>query len=204
MRLTPRSTEFFDLITEAAGNLVTATALLREFVAAPPVEREAIAQRIHAVENLGDDLTHQVMVQLNKSFITPFDREDIQALAARIDDVLDAIDAAADLAVLYRVDELPPGVEAQVKVLERAAGLTARSMPGLAKVGELEPFWVEINDLENEADRIYRRLLADLFQPGADALTVLKTKEVVEQLEEAADAFEHIADVVQTIAVKES
>jgi len=89
-------------------------------------------------------------------------------------------------------------------VLCRAAELTASSMPGLAKVGDLEPFWIEINELENEADRVYRRILAHLFEPGGDALEVLKTKEVVEQFELAADAFEHVADVVQTIAVKES
>jgi predicted phosphate transport protein (TIGR00153 family) len=204
MRLTPRGTRFFDLLTEAAKNLVTATALLRDLVAAEPAGREPIAGRLHEVEHQGDELMHTIMVELNSSFVTPFDREDIQALASKIDDVLDFMDTAADLAVLYRVEDFPPGTDALVAVLCRSSELTAASMPGLAKVGELEPYWIEVNELENEADRIYRRVLAQLFEPGADALEVLKTKEVVEQFELAADAFEHVADVVQTIAVKES
>ncbi|MEU4253640.1 DUF47 family protein [Amycolatopsis sp. NPDC026612] len=204
MRFTPRGTRFFDLLTDAAANLVTATALLSDLVVAEPGEREALAKRLHEVEHQGDELTHTIMVELNSSFVTPFDREDIQALAAKIDDVLDFMDTAADLAVLYRIDAFPPGTDLLIRVLSRAAELTAASMPGLAKVGDLEPFWIEINELENEADRIYRRMLAHLFEPGGDALEVLKTKEVVEQFELAADAFEHIGDVVQTIAVKES
>jgi predicted phosphate transport protein (TIGR00153 family) len=204
MRFTPRGTRFFELLTDAARNLVTATGLLTDLVAAEPGEREPIAKRLHEVEHQGDELTHTIMVELNSSFVTPFDREDIQALAAKIDDVLDFMDTAADLAVLYRIGAFPPGTDLLVRVLGRAAELTASSMPGLSKVGDLEPFWIEINELENEADRIYRRILAQLFEPGGDALEVLKTKEVVEQFELAADAFEHIGDVVQTIAVKES
>ncbi|GAA3524613.1 DUF47 family protein [Amycolatopsis ultiminotia] len=204
MRITPRGSQFFRLLTDAAANLVTATGLLRELTEAAPQEREAIAGRLHEVEHAGDDLTHTIMVELNSSFVTPFDREDIQTLAARVDDVLDYLDTAADLAVLYRLDTFPPGTELLLRVLCRAAEITAESMPGLAKVGELAPYWIEVNELENEADRVYRRVLAHLFQPGADALEVLKTKEVMEQFELAADAFEHVADVVQTIAVKES
>ncbi|GAA1018857.1 MULTISPECIES: DUF47 domain-containing protein [Amycolatopsis] len=204
MRIKPRGSQFFQLLADAAANLVTATALLRDLTEAPPGEREAIAARLHEVEHAGDDLTHTVMVELNSTFVTPFDREDIQALAARIDDVLDFLDTAADLAVLYRLAEFPPGTKGMLRVLSRAAELTAEAMPGLAKVGELSPYWIEINALENEADHTYRRMLADLFQPGADALEVLKAKEVVEQFELAADGFEHVADVVQTIAVKES
>jgi predicted phosphate transport protein (TIGR00153 family) len=204
MRFTPRGTRFFDLLADAAKNLVTATALLRDLVAADPAEREPIAKRLHEVEHQGDELIHTIMVELNSSFVTPFDREDIQALAAKIDDVLDFMDTAADLAVLYRIGAFPSGTDVLVRVLCRSAELTATAMPGLAKVGDLEPFWIEINELENEADRVYRRILAHLFEPGGDALEVLKTKEVVEQFELAADAFEHVADVVQTIAVKES
>ncbi|WP_103349048.1 DUF47 domain-containing protein [Amycolatopsis sp. CA-128772] len=204
MRFTPRGTRFFDLLAEAAKNLVSATALLSDLVAADPAEREPLAKRLHEVEHQGDELTHTIMVELNSSFVTPFDREDIQALAAKIDDVLDFMDTAADLAVLYRIGAFPPGTDVLLRVLCRSAELTATAMPGLAKVGDLEPFWIEINELENEADRVYRRILAHLFEPGGDALEVLKTKEVVEQFELAADAFEHVADVVQTIAVKES
>ncbi|MEU4674042.1 DUF47 family protein [Amycolatopsis sp. NPDC023774] len=154
MRLTPRGTKFFDLLTDAAGNLVTATGLLRELVGVEPGEREPIAKRLQDVEHRGDELTHTIMVELNSSFVTPFDREDIQALAARIDDVLDFMETAADLSVLYRLERFPPGTETLVRLLCRCSELTASAMPGLAKVSECEPFWIEINELENEVDRV--------------------------------------------------
>jgi predicted phosphate transport protein (TIGR00153 family) len=207
VRLTPRDTRFFDLLTTAAGNLVTGSGLLSELVSVPMAEREKVAQLMHDTEHLGDDATQEIMLALNTSFITPFDRQDIQLLASRIDDVLDDMDEAADLAVLYRIDEFPPGVTKMVELLCRAAALTADAMPGLRKVTELSAFWQEINAIEDEADGVYRRLLAHLFNDGwagGDPLTVLKTKEIVDRLESAADAFEHVADVVQTIAVKES
>ncbi|KAA9150113.1 DUF47 family protein [Amycolatopsis acidicola] len=204
MRLTPRDNRFFELLTQAATNLVTGAKLLSELVAAPPGERGPIAARMHEIENAGDDVTHEIMLTLNTSFITPFDRQDIGILAARLDDVLDEMDEAADLAVLYQIGDFPPGVEKLVELLCRAADLTAGAMPGLRKVTELAPFWREANSIEDEADGVYRRLLAYLFNNGADPLTVLKTKEVIDRLESAADSFEHVADVVQTIAVKES
>ncbi|HVV14730.1 DUF47 domain-containing protein [Amycolatopsis sp.] len=205
MRLTPRDNRFFELLTQAAANLVTGARLLSELVAAPPGERAAISARMREIEHQGDDVTHEIMLALNTSFITPFDRQDIQFLAARIDDVLDDMDEAADLAVLYRIEDFPPGVEKLVELLGRAAELTAEAMPGLRKVTELAPFWKEVNTIEDDADGVYRRLLAHLFNGGgADPLTVLKTKEVIDRLESAADSFEHVADVVQTIAVKES
>ncbi|GAB2971489.1 DUF47 family protein [Amycolatopsis acidiphila] len=207
MRLTPRDTRFFDLLTTAAGNLVTGAGLLTELISVPIAEREKVAQLMHDTEHLGDDATQEIMLALNTSFITPFDRQDIQLLASRLDDVLDDMDEAADLAVLYRIDEFPPGVEKMVELLARAAALTAEAMPGMRKVTELSAFWEEVNAIEDEADGVYRRLLAHLFNDGwagGDPLKVMKAKEIVDRLESAADAFEHVADVVQTIAVKES
>ncbi|HEX7188238.1 MAG TPA: DUF47 family protein, partial [Actinomycetes bacterium] len=99
---------------------------------------------------------------------------------------------------------LPPEIADQVDVLERAAELTADAMPRLRSMKDLSEFWIELNRLENQADQVYRRLLARLFSGEYDALTVLKLKEVVDQLEGAADAFEHVANTVETIAVKES
>jgi predicted phosphate transport protein (TIGR00153 family) len=144
------------------------------------------------------------MRQLNESFITPFDREDIYRLASSLDDVMDAMEAAVDLVVLYQIEQLPPEIADQVDVLERAAELTADAMPRLRSMKDLTDFWIELNRLENQADQVYRRLLARLFSGDFDALTVLKLKEVVDQLEAAADAFEHVANTVETIAVKES
>lgn len=144
------------------------------------------------------------MNRLNESFITPFDREDIYRLASNLDDVMDYMEAAADLIVLYQIDHLPKEVIRQVEVLERAAELTAEAMPRLRSMKNLNEYWIEINRLENQADQVYRRLLAKLFGGEYDALTVLKMKEVIDQLEMAADAFEHVANTIESIAVKES
>ena len=202
-RLTPREDSYYDMFADSANNLVTGARLLVELISAS-TNREAIAEKMRACEHTGDEFTHAIMRRLNESFITPFDREDIYRLASSLDDVMDYMEAAADLVVLYKVDELPSDVVGQVEVLERAAELTAAAMPRLRGMKNLSEYWIEINRLENQGDQVYRRLLAELFGGEYDALTVLKLKEIIDQLEAAADAFEHVAHTVETIAVKES
>jgi len=168
-----------------------------------------MAARVKRYENAGDELTHEIMVKVNKTFVTPFDREDIHRLASALDDVLDAIEEAADRIVLYRLGVLPAGVAQQVEVLRKAATVTAEAMPRLEKMAELQDYWIQVNSLEEEADAVYRSLLGDLLAPPesappADVLTILKTKEIVETLEEAADAFETVANTVESIAVNEA
>ena len=204
MRFTPRNNAFYGMFATSGQNLVVGAGLLKELLGADPADRKAIAEKMRAAEHDGDEATHAIMRELNESFITPFDREDIYRLASSLDDVMDAMEAAVDLVVLYNIDELPPEIADQVDVLERAAELTAEAMPRLRSMKDLAEFWIELNRLENQADQVYRRLLARLFGGDYDALTVLKLKEVVDQLEAAADAFEHVANTVETIAVKES
>ncbi|HEX2130949.1 MAG TPA: DUF47 family protein [Actinophytocola sp.] len=204
LRLKPRNTRFFDLFSVAGRNVVDAVTVLREFVAAPTEARAELAKRMHDAEHAGDDATHDIIEQLDRSFITPFDREDIYRLAVRLDDVIDFMDAAVDLATLYDPEVLPDGVRAQVELLDQMARLTAAAMPRLATLRDLTDFWVKINELENDADKVYRRLLSYLFSGELETLTVMKLKEIIDQLESAADAFEHVADVVHSIAVKES
>ncbi|MCW2886879.1 MAG: phosphate transport regulator [Streptosporangiaceae bacterium] len=203
LRLTPREDSFYDLFTDSANNLVTGARLLVELIA-DGTDREAAAEKLRACEHAGDELTHAIMRRLNESFITPFDREDIYRLASLLDDVMDYMEEAADLVVLYKIDELPKDIVGQVEVLERAAELTADAMPRLRSMKELNEYWIEINRLENQGDQVYRRLLAKLFGGDYDALTVMKLKQVIDCLEEAADAFEHVANTIETIAVKES
>lgn len=200
----PTGQRFFELFTEIGANIGGSVEVLREFVRAPVELRPELAARMHELEHVGDDATHAIIEHLDRSFVTPFDREDIYRLASRLDDVVDHMDAAVDLATLYRVTELPTGVEAQVDLLCRAASLTAEAMPRLAEPQELTAYWVEVNELENEADQVYRRLLSELFTGQRDALEVIKLKDVAGELEAAADAFEHVADAVHSIAVKES
>ena len=196
-RLTPRQTSFYGMFATSGENLVTGAKLLKELLGAEPQDRKAIAEKMRAAEHAGDEATHAIMRELNESFVTPFDREDIYRLASGLDDVMDAMEAAVDLVVLYQIGELPPEIADQVE-------LTADAMPRLQSMKDLSEFWIELNRLENQADQVYRRLLARLFSGDYDALTVMKLKEVIDELEAAADAFEHVANSVETIAVKES
>jgi predicted phosphate transport protein (TIGR00153 family) len=189
------------MFSAVGTNISDSVEILRQFVRAPSPE---LRTKMRAAEHAGDEATHDIIDLLNRSFVTPFDREDIYRLAIRLDDVVDHMDAAVDFASLYVVDSLPDGVHAQVDLLGKAAALTAEAMPRLATPGDLSSYWVEVNELENEADQVYRQLLSTLFSGKWDALTVMKLKEIVDELESAADAFEHVADVVHTIAVKES
>ena len=204
MRFTPRNNAFYGMFASSGQNLVVGAGLLKELLGAEHADRKAIAEKMRAAEHDGDEATHAIMRELNESFITPFDREDIYRLASSLDDVMDAMEAAVDLVVLYNIAELPAEIADQVDVLERAAERTAEAMPRLRSMNDITEFWIDLNRLENQADQVYRRLLARLFGGDYDALTVLKLKEVVDQLEAAADAFEHVANTVETIAVKES
>jgi predicted phosphate transport protein (TIGR00153 family) len=208
-RLTPHERGFYPLFTRAAENIAGAADDLAELVAAPQAERAALAKRVKDAEHAGDEVTHEILVKLNSTFVTPFDREDIYRLASSFDDVIDAMEEAADRIVLYRLGDLPSGMRTQVDVLQRAAAATAAAMPQLATMAKLREYWVHVNSLEEEGDMAYRALLEQLLCPSdevnaAGVLTILKLKEVVDTLEEAADAFETVANTVESIAVKES
>jgi predicted phosphate transport protein (TIGR00153 family) len=202
-RLTPRDNAFYEMFTEAGRNVAAATQVLAGLTD-PNANREAIAQQLREREHSGDAVTHRIMRQLNTSFVTPFDREDIYRLASALDDVVDAIEAAADFIVLADVGKLPPLMTEQMQLLERSAAETADAMARLRTLRDLEPYWIEVNRLENEADRVYRKLLSKLFSGDYDALTMVKLREVADGLEDAADALEHVAHAVESIAVKES
>jgi uncharacterized protein len=208
-RLTPHERGFYPLFTKAAENIARAADDLAALVAAPPSERAELARRVKDAENAGDALTHEILVKLNKTFVTPFDREDIYRLTSSLDDVIDAMEEAADRIVLYRLGDLPAGMKTQTDVLQRAAAATAEAMPQLVTMSKLQEYWVHVNSLEDEGDVAYRTLLEELLCPPGDVdaagvLTILKLKEVIDTLEEAADAFETVANTVESIAVKES
>lgn len=204
LSLTPRDTVFFDLLADAAANLVEGADLLHRVVTAEPADRPDLVVLLRDAEHRGDEITHTTMRRLNSTFVTPFDREDIYALASAVDDCIDHIEEAGTLVVLYRPRLLPGAVLEQVEVLRAQARCTAEALPRLRTMTDLDSFWTEINRLENVADDIHRRFLGELFANGTDAIEVLKVKEVVDALESAADAFEKVANHVETIAVKES
>jgi predicted phosphate transport protein (TIGR00153 family) len=203
LRLTPRDAAFYDMFAAAAANLVNGVTILAEALT-EGVDLTALAKRMRDAEHASDEQTHAIITRVNSTFVTPFDREDIYRLAGTLDDVMDEMDAAVDLMDLYSLREVPAEMADQVAVLQRAAVLTAEAMPRLRTPGSLREYWIEVNRLENDADHGYRRLLARLFSGEYDALTVLKIKEVADALERAADEFEHVANTVEQIALKES
>lgn len=204
MRLTPRDNTFFDLLAESAEQLVLGANILTQIIGEDNGERKKLYKRMSQIEHAGDEATHAIIKRLNTTFVTPFDRDDIYNLASGLDDCLDYMDEAAELIVLYKLNELPDRVDDQVEILRRMAELTAAAMPRLRSMSELHDYWVEINRLENQADKAYRKLLSHLFEDIKDPILLMKLREVVEVLEKAADAFEKTANFVETIAVKEA
>jgi uncharacterized protein len=203
LRLRPADTAFYDLFTQQASHLVEGAQLLAEMLGEGN-DRDATAGRMRDAEHRCDESTHEIVRRVNSTFVTPFDREDIYSLASAVDDVMDHMEEAVDLVLLYGIDVLPRETADQVEVLQVAATLTADAMPRLRTMKHLEEYWIEVNRLENQGDKTYRRVLATLFDGSYEPLDVLKLKDVVDSLEAAVDAFEKVANIVEQIAVKES
>ncbi len=203
LRFRPVDSTFYDLISESARNLVGGAELLAEMFSSTS-DRKDIAKKMREAEHECDETTHAIIKRVNTTFVTPFDREDIYRLASALDDVMDFMEEAVDLVNLYEIAELPDRLANMVDVLQRSADLTAEAMPKLRTMRDLDEYWIEVNRLENEGDKHYRRILAKLFSGSYDALTVMKLKDVVDALEAAIDAFETVANIIEQIAVKES
>jgi len=203
VRFRPVDASFYDMFTETAQRLVQGAALLAEMFS-DGSDRRAIAERMREEEHLADDATHAVIKRVNTTFVTPFDREDIYNLAAGLDDVMDFMEEAVDLVLLYEVAEFPKRTLDLVDVIQLCAEVTAQAMPRLKPMKDLDEYWIEINRLENSGDKTYRKILAKLFSGQYDALEVLKLKDIVDSLEAAIDAFEKVAHTIEQIAVKES
>lgn len=206
LNLRPSDGTFFDFFSRAAANLVRGTELLGELALAD-TDVQSLSERLVEVEHDSDAITHELYNKINTTFITPFDREDLYRLGSQLDDIMDHLEAVGSLVYLYgltKLPALPREMLELVDVLAQQAKHTADAMPRLRSMKDLKPYWVEVNRLENDGDRAYRMLLVRLFSGEYDALTVLKMKEVADELEKACDAFEHVANTVETIAVKES
>jgi predicted phosphate transport protein (TIGR00153 family) len=189
------------LFERAASNLADTAGLLLKLLTDFHDPRAAHAE-IRQREHDGDEITHQIMRALNTTFVTPFDREDIHRLASLIDDILDGIEAVADLLVLHQIEQPLPEMRQQAEVLSQAADQTYRAMSGLRSFSGLDQYWVEINRLENEGDRIYRKTVARLFSGDFKAMDVLKWKDLVDQLEAAIDKSEDVANTLESIVLK--
>jgi uncharacterized protein len=202
----PREERFFDLFEESARNMVKAAQCLKQLVDTWENVEANIAE-ITEIEHRGDTITHEIMALLNRAFITPFDREDITLLAHSLDDVVDFIDSAADAMLLYKVSL--PGVRAKelADIIVQGAVEVERAVPMLRNRSDLKNILsrcVEINRLENMADRVYRSALAELFDDTSDLAQVIKWREIYEHMETATDRCEDVADAMEAVALKHS
>ncbi len=202
-RIRPVETSFYDLFTELANHLVGGADLLAQMLD-PKTDKKDLGEQMREAEHQADETTHAIVRRANSTFITPFDREDIYRLASSLDDVMDFMEETVDLVGLYELGDLPADFAPQVEVLQRATQLTAEAMPRLRTMKDLDEYWIEINRLENQGDRSYRRIVATLFGGAYKSLEVMKLKDVTDSLEHAIDALESVANTVEQIAVKES
>ncbi len=200
-RLIPREEKFFDLFEQQGTNIVAAARTLEELVHDYP-NAKAKVEQVKDLEHAGDTLTHELVKKLNTTFITPIDREDIYALACRLDDVLDLIDAVAERLLIYKIVRPTEGCVDMAKVIVKTAEATDRAVRCLRT---LSPYYhkhcVEVNRLENEADRLLRDLLAGLFE-GVDPIEIIKWKELYETLESVTDRCEDVVNVIEGIMLK--
>jgi predicted phosphate transport protein (TIGR00153 family) len=196
-----RDREFFDLFEEAGGNIVRAVALLDAMLADYP-EHGELAREILICEQEGDRITHDIIQRLNQTFVTPIDREDILALASALDDIVDFTEEVADYLGLYKIEAPMEQAQQLTKVLHQAARQIEQALPRLRSFKDLSHYTVEINRLENDGDRITREAIAALFDNGIDPMVVIRWKDIYERLEEAIDATEHVANIIEGIVIK--
>jgi predicted phosphate transport protein (TIGR00153 family) len=201
--LSSRDRQFFDLFEEAGGNIQRAARLLEELLRDYP-DRNELARDILICEQDGDRITHDIIQRLNQTFVTPIDREDIYELASALDDVVDYTEEVADYLGLYKIEAPMTQAQDLARVLNAAARQIAEAMPRLRGFKDITHYTVEINRLENDGDRIVREAIASLFDNGIDPMVVIRWKDIFERLEEAIDATEHVANILEGIVIKNS
>jgi predicted phosphate transport protein (TIGR00153 family) len=167
-------------------------------------ERNELAREILICEQDGDRITHDILQRLNQTFVTPIDREDIHELSSALDDVVDYTEEVADYLGLYKIEAPMTQAQDLAKVLHAAARQIAEAMPQLRGFKDISSHTVEINRLENDGDRIVREAIASLFDTGIDPMVVIRWKDIFERLEEAIDATEHVANILEGIVIKNS
>lgn len=200
----PRNDQFFELFYQSASNINTAAKACLEMVENYS-DIEGKAHHLKELESKGDLITHQIFDQLNASFITPFDRDDIFNLAENLDEVLDEIEGFANRLFLFNIDRPTPECFEILKIVVRSAELIESAIKNLRHFSKLKEFLIEINSLENQVDQITRRMTAKLFHNGTiGVLDLIKWKEIYARLEHTEDRLEDVANVIEDIVVKNS
>ncbi|MEI2714229.1 MAG: DUF47 family protein [Nocardioides sp.] len=202
-RIRPVEGTFFEQFSALAEHAATGADLLAEMLA-DDCDRAGVLEGLTKCKREADLVTHRLIKQVNATFVTPFDHEDVYRLTLALDHVMDQIEQAGALIELYQVNTLLSEFSSQVEVLQRCAEVTTQVMPRLRALRGIEEYWIEIHRLENLGDTTHRRVLGQLFDGSRKALEVIRLKDISAALEGAVDAFEQVANIVEQIAVKES
>ncbi|MGH7773577.1 MAG: DUF47 domain-containing protein [Candidatus Binatia bacterium] len=200
-RFIPRQEKFFDLFKEAAQNVLEGANALKEMLDHYQ-NPEASWKKIMDLEHEGDRITHRAVRMLNQTFITPIDREDMYALTTALDDVMDTIEAAASRMVLYKIQKVSPQAKELCDIIVNSSEQVVKAVFHMPKLEDIEHYCIEINGLENAADQIYRQAIAALFEDERPPLDVIKWQNIFELLETATDRCEDVANILESIALK--
>jgi predicted phosphate transport protein (TIGR00153 family) len=201
LSLLPKDRQFFNLFEEAGANILHSAELLTKLLKSWP-DAGGLGREILICEQEGDRITHDIIHRLNSTSVTPLDREDIYALASALDDIVDFPEEAADFMGLYNIEAPMEQAQQLAAVLEDSCRNISQALSRLRGFNDLNHYFVEVNRLENEGDRITREALASLFRNGIDPMMVIRWKDIFERLEHAIDACEHVANILEGIVVK--
>jgi hypothetical protein len=202
MRFLPREEEFFDLFVQVADRSALAATLLRELLTGPPDRARYCVEAIKKLENEADEITHEVVRRLDRTFITPLDREDIHLLASDLDDVIDRIDGTARRAEIFRLGKAPEGIDALCEVIEKATRELQAAVKLLRTGEKVLPHCIETKRLEEEGDALYHTMLGRLFDTETDPIYIMKWKEIYDNLENAIDEAHDVANDLESIVIK--
>ncbi|HRS54508.1 MAG TPA: DUF47 family protein [Bacteroidales bacterium] len=206
--LVPKDRNFFPLFEKSAENIVKGATLLNKMLLIEDLsQREAVIYEIKEVEKIGDDITHKIFEDLNHTFITPFDREDIHKLTSAMDDVLDLINSAAQQIKLYKLENIPTEfIQMSELILQATREIknAVRDLRNLKKASNIKKACIRINEIENTADEVYNLGISDLFETETDAIKLIKIRDILASLELATDFAEDVSDVLKTIIVKQA
>ena len=203
LRLIPREERFFDLFAEDAANVLAAARLLEAMLRTYDAPQQR-ADEIRTAEHRGDEISHDIGHRLERTFVTPFDREDIHGLISALDDVLDLIEEVADTFILYRIDAPTAVAVQQAAIVVRQCEQLHEALLHLRGFKGLEPYWIEVHRLENEGDQLARNAIAALFAGGAEPLEVIRWKEIYSLLEQTIDKCEDVANIIERITIKQA
>lgn len=201
-RLIPREEKFFEFFEKAANNILEGAKVLVQMTDERDADLQERWKRLEDFEHVGDKITHQIIRKLNRTFITPIDREDIHSLAVALDDVMDMIEASAARMSLYKIKQPTEEARELAQVILKSAEEIVKAVANLERMDDVMEHCIEINRLENMADDISREAIAGLFDKGHDPMDVIKWKEIYETMETATDRCEDVANIVESVALK--